>query len=65
MKKMKNNSIDEFEEGESYLVFMGFEYSSSGFDIALYLCNETFELQSNGEELEWTDRIEFYKLPKK
>lgn len=43
---MKNNSIKEFEEGESYLVFMGYDYSPSGFD-------------------EWTDRLEFYELPKR
>jgi len=50
---------------EKVTLFLWVEYSSSGFDIALYICNETFELQSNGEELEWTDMLEFYELPKK
>lgn len=60
MKKVKTPLIDE-----SYLIFVGYDYSPSGYDIGCFNLSGCFELQGNGSHLDNNDSIVIYELPKK
>lgn len=59
MKKIK-----KLEGNESYLVFLGYDYSPSGFDICrLSYDKKSFETQSNGSEISYDNEMEVFELP--
>lgn len=61
MKKIK---LKDIKSGESYLVFTGFEWSPSGFDIGTkYHAEEGLTSQSNNEDLLKLPNIKIYTLP--
>lgn len=61
MKEIKR--ISEMHEYESYLVFIGFEYSPSGYDIATFTFERKLRLQGNGAEINFEACKKIYSLP--
>lgn len=60
MKKIKNLSQLDFDE--SYLVFVGYDYSPSGFVIAVFK-HEYFEVISTSDRIDCNDDLQIFTLP--
>jgi hypothetical protein len=63
MKLKLIKSIKELETDESYLVWMGYDYSPSGWDIGTANLRGVLELQANSQDVVWTEESKVYKLP--
>jgi hypothetical protein len=61
MKKIKSQK--QLEIDESYLVFVGYHYSPSGFDIGTFNLGGNFEMQANGDRIPFTEQLEVFTLP--
>lgn len=61
MKKVK--SLNDLQIDESYVVFVGFDYSPSGFDIGTFNLSGEFELQGNGDSIGAYKCKAIYSLP--
>lgn len=67
MAKLKLNKVTELWElnvGDNYLIFVGNDFSPSGFDIASFDIFDIFQL-SNGDHLNWEDGMLVFELPDK
>lgn len=54
----------QMRPGESYLIYTGYQWSPSGYDIAEYISNGELISQSNGGDInEKCKIIKVYKLP--
>jgi hypothetical protein len=61
MKKIKN--LKELQIDESYVVFVGYDYSPSGFDIGTFNLAGEFELQGNWDRIGAYECKYIYSLP--
>lgn len=62
MKKITKAS--QIDLDESYLIFIGYHYSPSGFGIGVLNLANCFEMQGNGEQYPFTDDLIVFTLPK-
>ncbi len=60
MKRVKN--FKRLENGEDYLVFLGYDYSPSGFDVCKFR-SDSFETQANGANISLHDGMDVFELP--
>jgi hypothetical protein len=62
MNKVKKQS--ELKDGEHYVVFVGYDYSPSGFDVATYNSKDgTFTTQANDQDFAYYELKFIYTLP--
>lgn len=61
MQEIKN--FNQLKIDESYLIFLGYDYSSSGFDIGTLNLSGRFEMQGSGSEIPFTPRLQVFTLP--